>query len=230
MKLTTFGKTYELSSDELINDLALDYMGLILSGKREKARQLILTALDEGIPTKEIYLDVFQRSQREIGYLWETDQITVAKEHYSTAATQMIMAGLYSHIAKEIKKDKSVLIACIGGELHELGARMVADFFEMEGWDTYYVGANTPTDSLLKTIEEQKPDILGLSVTMSYNLPKLSELINRIRTETNVPQMKIIIGGRPFTISPDLWKKYNVDGYAENVEKAIEVADRLVKA
>ncbi len=42
--------------------------------------------------------------------------------------------------------------------------------------------------------------------------------------------MKIIIGGRPFTISPDLWKKYNVDGYAENVEKAIEVADRLVKA
>jgi methanogenic corrinoid protein MtbC1 len=86
------------------------------------------------------------------------------------------MAQLYSHIFKAEEKNKSALIACIGGELHELGARMVADFFEMDGWDTYYVSANTPADSLIKTIEEQKLDILGLSVNMSYKFAKFTKI------------------------------------------------------
>jgi methanogenic corrinoid protein MtbC1 len=205
-------------------------MRLLLSGKREDASQLITNAIKEGSTIKDIYLDVFQRTPREIGYLWETDQITVTKEHYYTAATQTIMAQLYSHIFKAEEKNKSALIACIGGELHELGARMVADFFEMDGWDTYYVSANTPADSLIKTIEEQKLDILGLSVNMFYNLPNLQKLIKCIKTETDVPEMKIIIGGRLFTISPELWKKFDVDGYAEDVEKAIEIADQLISA
>jgi signal transduction histidine kinase len=40
------------------------------------------------------------------------------------------------------------------------GARMVADFFELDGWDTYFLGANTPTDSILRAVEERRADIL----------------------------------------------------------------------
>jgi methanogenic corrinoid protein MtbC1 len=34
--------------------------------------------------------------------------------------------------------------------------RMVADFMEMEGWDTYYLGANTPTESVFTHRDSQK--------------------------------------------------------------------------
>ncbi len=230
MKITVADKIYELNHDEPLSGLALNYMRLLLLGKRQDASQLITNAVKEGFTLKELYLDVFQRTQQEIGYLWETDQINVAKEHYCTAATQMIMAQLYPYIFNENKRNRSAIIACIGGELHELGARMVADFFEMDGWDTYYIGANTPIESLLRTIEEQRPDILGISVTMADNLPKLRELIKRIRTEIDVGQMKIMVGGRLFTFSPELWKEFDVDAFADSVESAVVVANRLVES
>ncbi|HEY5309978.1 MAG TPA: cobalamin B12-binding domain-containing protein, partial [Casimicrobiaceae bacterium] len=51
----------------------------------------------------------------------------------------------------------------VSGDLHELGARMVADFFEMEGWDSYYTGANTPTGGVVQAIVERRPDVLAIS-------------------------------------------------------------------
>ena len=48
-----------------------------------------------------------------------------------------------------------MVATCIGGELHEIGIRMVADFFEMEGWDTYYLGANTPADAVVAELSAQ---------------------------------------------------------------------------
>jgi methanogenic corrinoid protein MtbC1 len=229
MKITINNKIYEIKAYEPISDLALDYMRLLLSGEKEEASQLILDALKSGITIKEIYLEVFQRTQREIGHLWETGQISVAKEHYCTAATQILMARLFSYVFKEQKENKTAVIACVGGELHELGARMVADFFEMDGWETYYIGANTPTDSLLSTVKAQQPDVLGISVTLRDNLPKLKEIIKRVRTELDMDHLKIIVGGHLFINSPDLWKTLEVDAYGENVEAAVTAANQLIE-
>lgn len=94
---------------------------------------------------KSIYLEVLQPVQREIGNLWQTNEVSVAQEHYCTAATQLIMGRLYPYLHLAPRNGKRVVVACVGGELHEVGARMVADILEMEGWDSYYLGANTPT-------------------------------------------------------------------------------------
>ncbi|MDZ7776615.1 MAG: hypothetical protein U5L09_13885 [Bacteroidales bacterium] len=54
------------------------------------------------------------------------------------------MSQLYPYIFNSQRVGKSMVAATVGGELHEMGIRMVADFFEMEGWDTWYLGANAP--------------------------------------------------------------------------------------
>jgi len=97
----------------------------------------------KGFLYKELYLKVSQRTQREVGRLWQLNRISVAQEHFCTGATQQIMAFLYPHLFRGGSKARRVLVACVGKELHEIGARMVADFFELEGWDSYFIGANT---------------------------------------------------------------------------------------
>jgi len=232
MSTSNLEDNYQLRTDPPISDSAKHYLGLLLKGERRKARHLIHNLLENGVPLKEIYLDIFQRVQREIGYLWETNQISVAEEHYCTASTQTIMAQLYPEIISNEEKGKVAVIACVGGELHELGARMVADFLEMDGWETYYVGANTPADSLITTIQEKQPDLVGISVTMSFNIPEVKELLERIHREVEIEgkDLKIIVGGRPFIVAPDLWKKLDdVDGFAEDIEDAVDLANALVK-
>ena len=155
------------------------------------------------------------------------NQVSVAQEHYCTAATQLIMSQLYPHIFATERIGRRLVATCVGGELHEIGIRMVADFFEMEGWDTYYLGANTPTESVVQTVVERSADILGVSATIAFHTSAVADLIANVRA-SEVGDVKILVGGYPFNIAPDLWRQVGADGCARDAQEAVELANRLV--
>jgi len=198
---------------------------LLLKGDQRSAGALILDAYQhKNVSIQDLYLHVFQVTQREIGRLWQLSMISVAKEHYCTAATQLIMGQLYPFIFKGNLSDKKVIVSCAQGELHELGARMVADFFELDGWDSHFLGANTPSASILDTIREIQPKVLALSATMTFHVQELAQLIRRVKTLPSVP--KILVGGYPFNLSTTLWQKVGADGYAADASLAVMAANQ----
>ncbi|MBN2281115.1 MAG: cobalamin-dependent protein [Candidatus Marinimicrobia bacterium] len=217
-----------LDQDTELAVLAQQYLNSLLRGDRNVAANLIFDAIEHGIPIKKIYLQVFQPVQYEVGRLWHLNKINVAKEHYCTAVTQNIIARLYAHLFTGQKSDKKIIATCAPGELHELGIRMVADFFQMEGWDTYFLGANTPMESLIETLSEIRPDILALSATVAFNVNKLATIIDSIRNTDGISDIKVMVGGYPFIKNPDLWKTIGANAFAKDAQQAIEVADKLI--
>jgi methylmalonyl-CoA mutase cobalamin-binding domain/chain len=208
---------------------ALTYLDYILDGKKYEANDLIFKAVSDGTEIKEIYLNVFQPVQQEIGRLWEENKISVAQEHYCTAVTQLIISRLYSNIFATERIGKTLIATCIGGELHELGIRMVADFFEMEGWETYYLGANTPIESIIKYIIRNNADLLAVSATMMIHIPIVEEMIQQIQ-KTDARDVKIMVGGYPFNIVPDLWKYIGADGFSPDADTAIKTASKILES
>lgn len=219
-----------MDEDLPLFNLSREYLDLLLQGKRGQASRLIQQAVDDGVKIKDIYLHVFQRSQYEVGRLWQINEISVAHEHYCTAATQMIMSQLYPRILSTEKTGRQMVMTCVHDELHELGARMVADFFELDGWDAYYLGANTPLKDILSTLEEKKPDLLGISTTITYHLGKLQDLIQAVKSTFPDQQIPILIGGRPFNVDPELGQKLGADGQALNAPEAVRVGTHLVSS
>ena len=128
--------------------LAARHLDFLLHGRRDDAGRFILSAVETGTSVKFIYREVLQPVQRELGRLWQTNDVSVAQEHYCTAATRLIMGQLYPYLPMASRIGKRVVVTCVGGELHEVGARMVADLFEMEGWDSYFLGTTMSTRSL----------------------------------------------------------------------------------
>lgn len=216
-----------IQGDQPIDLLARQYLETLLRADRRTASDLITNAVRQGLNVREIYTGVFQRTQREIGRLWQTNQISVAQEHFCTAATQMIMSQLYPYIFNGKRKDRGIVVTCVGGELHEIGARMVADFFEMDGWDSYFLGANTPPNSVIQTVAERSADVLAISATMTFNVNKVSEIIRLLRADSSA-RVRVMVGGYPFNLSPDLWQSVGADGYAHDAETAPIEAERLV--
>ncbi len=211
-----------------LGGLAKNYLDALFKGERKNASLMILEAVEKGVSIQEIYVHVFQRTQYEIGRLWQSNKISVAQEHYCTAATQLIMSQLYPYLFSTEKNGYQVVTTSVSGDLHEIGARMVADFFEIEGWDTYYLGANTPTESIIKFLTEEEPHLLGISATLTSHVSMVETLIKEIR-KTNVgKRIKILVGGRPFNAEPTLWKDVKADGYGENANEAISVAKNLI--
>jgi methanogenic corrinoid protein MtbC1 len=209
--------------------LANEYLTALLQGDRRQGSQLIIDAVAQGTSIKDIYLEVFQPCQQEIGRMWQTNQVSVAQEHFSTAATQMIMSQLYPYIFATKKNNQSMVATSVSGELHEIGMRMVADFLEMEGWDTYYLGANTPTESILRAIKDRNAKIIAISATIPFHVSKVTELVTQIRAYTFGSPVKIMVGGYPFNISHGLWQQVGADGYARNAQDAIAVAEELLQ-
>ena len=219
-----------LDESQPYSALAQKYLEMLRHGERSSASHLILDVIEQGMPIKDVYLKVFQPCQYEIGRLWQTNQISVAEEHYCTAATQLIMAQLYSKIFNTKKNGQRMVATCVGNELHEIGLHMVADFFEMEGWDTYYLGSNTPASSILQTLTERKPDILAISATMAFHINLVTDLIEQVRALPANRQIRILVGGYPFNVDPELWRQVGADGFAANAEQAILTANALLEA
>ena len=206
--------------------LAASYLEALLDGRRHDATGIILDAVHAGVKVDDIYLNVFQQTQAEIGRLWQMNRITVAQEHYVTAATQFVMAQLYPFIFAADRKGLRLVAASVGDELHELGIRMVADFFEMAGWDTCYIGASTPTRDLIATIADHRPNVVALSATLTTHLMRVAEVIDALHAIPDRPV--VLVGGYPFNISPELWRRLGADGTAVDARGAVQLAESLL--
>lgn len=204
------------------------YLEALLNSNRTQAYSVVKTLMDKKVTITDIYLYIFQEAMRDIGYKWLTGEINVGREHYATALTQSIMSSLYSSIFDGREKNLKFLGCAVGSELHEMGIRMVADVFEMNGWETNYLGANLPTEQIISYAIKYQPNIIGLSITMPYHISTLKETIDKIKQEEALENVKIIVGGLPFIKNESLYQKTGADGFAKDAVAAVKVANELV--
>jgi methanogenic corrinoid protein MtbC1 len=209
---------------EPLSEVAESYLAALLRYERHVAIRLILDAVDAGASVKDIYCFVFERCQREIGRLWQLNMATVAQEHYCTASTQLAMALLYPRIfAEKRTKIGTLVAACVPGELHEIGPRLVCDLLEMEGWDTTYLGASVPIAALLETVKARRPHVLAISAAMTFHVNAVRQLILALRGSNIAPLPQILVGGYAFRLAPELWRDVGADGFAKDSLETIDL-------
>ena len=122
------------------------------------------------------------------------------------------------------------MATCASGEQHELGMRMVADIFQLEGWNTHFLGANVPKAGVIRMLVDVRADVLALSTTLTSNLPRVADLIAAVRSQPELAAIKVIVGGLAFRAAPELWRTVNADGYAADTMSALSLAETLKPA
>jgi methanogenic corrinoid protein MtbC1 len=194
------------------------------------ARETLENAITAGMALARIYSGVLPPLMREIGRLWQMNEISVAHEHYCSAAVQSILSGFYGRLfGATPRSGRSMLVACVENEQHELGARTIADVFELSGWRTSFLGANLPPRELVTLLKkaDYTPDLIALSATMPAHISKLASTIAAIRDGSNIP---IMVGGYLFHGSAGLATRMGADGCADDAQAALAVAAELVGA
>lgn len=211
-----------------LGKLAAEYLLKVLEGDRLSACARVLEAAKAGTPVPSIYLQVFIPVQHELGRMWHLGEINVAEEHFATATTQLAMAQLLA-IAERRPFDGRVMVAgAVEGNAHDIGVRVVADFFELAGWRTIYLGANVPADDLVSAAVDFDADLVAISAMLTTQLQKVEDTVTLLREKFPVGRPKIVVGGAAFKTLPDLWRLYGADAFAETADRAVEVGDLLV--
>ena len=213
----------------ILSDHARIFLQFLLDKNRQGANQFIQSLIQDNYEIEDIYLDIIQSSMREIGRLWQFRHINVADEHMATVITQFVMAQMYPFIFNTPRNGKKMVALALGDELHEIGIRMVADLFEYRGFETHYLGGNMPIESVIAYLRKHQPDIIALSVTLGNHLSHLTSLIEKIKNDSTLAAIKILIGGQAIALIQHPEQVFKVDGYAANGKEAVKVGELLVR-
>ncbi|MBM9537820.1 cobalamin B12-binding domain-containing protein [Desulfobulbus alkaliphilus] len=184
----------------ITEDVYQNYLALLLNGNRRACSRMVQQLLDRDIDIQTLYADLFQKSLYEVGLLWEFNRISVAKEHLVTAITEGLLNLVYPRLFEKAgscsRNGGKVITSCAANEFHQIGGKMVADIFELNGWDSQFLGANTPVDHMLAHIQDENPDLVSLSVSVYCNMPALKDGVEAIRG--NFHHLDILVGGQAF--------------------------------
>ncbi|MCE9593669.1 MAG: cobalamin-dependent protein [Planctomycetes bacterium] len=200
----------------------------ILEGRRDDALRLLLAPLDEGLSVSEIETRIVAPLQAEVGLMWQRGEIHVHEEHLGSQIIEEALVLLRSKLARSAPNGKSVLVCSVAGNLHDMGSRIVADHFEIDGWNTVRLGANVPGEDLGRAVIDFRADLVALSVTLTSQVRNTAAIIEAMRAYCGAQEPPILVGGPPFSLVPDLWQAVGADGCADSAQSAVREGRRLL--
>jgi methanogenic corrinoid protein MtbC1/DNA-binding CsgD family transcriptional regulator len=206
--------------DHASGDLATRYTEALLTKDTHPrhANDLLMRALDSGVPLLTLYIEVIPTALASVGQKWESGEISVADEHIATGIVRDGLYDLSRRAERRPPRDLSILVAAVDEELHDLPTRILSDVLIADGWQVLCVGAATPVDALARLVIDREPDVVALSVTMAHFVPALEESVRRLRA-ADVPPTYILIGGQGMTAGG----LYGADAVVSRLDEAISI-------
>jgi methanogenic corrinoid protein MtbC1 len=203
---------------------ATAFEGALLSGEQARALDLMNSCIDEGCSLSDFEQHVIQPSLYRIGEKWQGNQVTVAQEHLATAIVQSVMTIGLLRSPPPPSTGKRILLACVEGNHHAIGARMVCDAFQLAGWTVDFLGADVPTTSLVGHIVGRKYDLIGLSVSFPQQLSVVRDVIAQLTERMGVERPPIIIGGIAINRFDQLAHLVGADASCADAQSAVAYA------
>jgi len=205
------------------------YLDSLLQGDRNHCRAVIEETIQSGTPANSVYVDVIWPIMTEIEQLFRTDKITPTQEHLGTRINRTIVDQLQNKLPRRPRKNKKIAVCCAPNELQELGAQMIADLFESDGWQVRFLGGGLSNDDILSFVNEYAPDILLLYGTRPKQAPDIRRLIDIIKDVNAWPHMRIMLSGGVFNRAEGLWEEIGADLFAATAFEALHAASRDVQ-
>jgi methanogenic corrinoid protein MtbC1 len=129
----------------------------------------------------------------QIGDLWHTGQLRISHEHLASSVTRAFLENLNTSYSISTSAP-NIIVTTPAGQLHELGATIVATIASANGWQVTYLGPSLPAEEIALAAIQKQTKAVALSLVYPTDDPHLkSELIKlRHHLPKNMP---LLIGG-----------------------------------
>lgn len=216
---TSVGEAPADSGAMLPDDAAEGFTQALLDSNRMLAQQILCTEVGDARTLFGGLSRIVQPAMYQVGRLWHSARISVADEHVATSIANHAIRGAYRKLQPPSAGKRKVILACTERNQHSMGLEMVSWVFEMAGWETIFLGANAPSDALIRMIDQQQPDGVGLSVSTAPQLRAALQVCEKIRAEFQGRMPALLLGGHVFHLVPELRKLPRADAVLMDVSQ-----------
>jgi MerR family transcriptional regulator, light-induced transcriptional regulator len=175
---------------------------------RSGAVALALGAVaDKRIGVAHLYTQVLSPYLATICSRWQHGAEQVWQEHFASHVVRTIVEALYPTVAAAAAgvepRGETVLLVCPPREEHELGLRMLADRFELAGYRSVFLGADTPVSEIIAAGRAVRATIVAMSVSTVFERMELRCFVDSVHE--GLPGARLLLGGPAFARDPGAW-------------------------
>lgn len=162
----------------------------------------------------------------EVGAKYEKGEFFLPQLMQSAnAAKQAIAAATARMPDAKPAANRTVLLATVHGDVHDIGKNIVATLLGSYGFGVIDLGRDVPPEKVLAAVQESGVTLVGLSALMTTTVPAMRATIELLRKET--PEVRIMVGGAVLT--EGLARELGADGYAPDAMGAVRYVSELLK-
>ena len=110
---------------------------------QSQAGEVVEKALKLGWTVDDVRFHLITPALYDVGARWERGEIGVADEHLASSICEWLLFALAGRVRRPRPSGRRALVGCSEGELHALGARMIAHVLSESGWMVMLLGADT---------------------------------------------------------------------------------------
>jgi len=198
---------------------------------KPNAVRIALDALETGkVGIVELYNELLMPVQNKMELEERRESVAIWKEHFRTSVVRTVIEYCYPRVVNEGMRNsfragrKKILIFCPVEEYHDVGARMIADFFTLCGHQVYFLGSNTPPEALLQAMVRLRPEVIAMGVSNYFNLVAARRTIEDVRKILG-DEISIILGGAAFKDNLSVVKEIGGDYYVDSYDAVVRISE-----
>ena len=173
----------------------------------EGAANAVLDECLASLSLARVIEDVIPAAMAEIGSRWQEGVATVAQEHFASSVVRGRLLGLARGWGEGA--GPLALLACVAGELHDLGLITFGLALRQRGWRIAYLGADTPLDTIDDAVNGLRPRVVVLSASEPSRLTAIADELASLAT-----RVPVSVGGRGSATLPSIEGVTRLDGIA----------------
>jgi 5-methyltetrahydrofolate--homocysteine methyltransferase len=198
----------------------------VIAGSAKHVKEYTDTAVAQGLDVSMILNDGLIAGMNVVGALFKNDEVYVPEVLMSARAMHTGLAVIKPLIASAGIKEKGVVaIGTVKGDMHDIGKNLVIMMLEGAGYKVIDLGIDVPTEKFVRALEEQRPQVIGLSALLTTTMPQMQGIVEKLKEYGD--RIKIIVGGAPITAK--FAKDIGADGYAADAATAVEKVAELIQ-
>ena len=203
-----------------------DYLASLFEADRPKCRGLLRRARRSGISATDLLLEVIWPSMDQVAELFSEDRIDFVAEHIATRINRTLADQLQADLTMAEPTGQKLIVACSDTQTHELGAQIIADLFEADGWEVRFVGSGVPMDELVHLVGRIRPDMLTYYGTEAGGIPEVRRTLLMLHRIGASPNTAVLAVGGVFNRAQGLWIEVGADDFAPDPRTALDKARR----
>ncbi|SDE77288.1 homocysteine S-methyltransferase family protein [Sporomusa acidovorans] len=197
----------------------------VVNGETTGVAPLVRQALAENFTPLVITEQALTAAMNQVGQAFSQGkcflpQVLLSAETMRTAFNT-IKEVLPAHQTQSLG---TVVLATVKGDIHDLGKNIVAALLENNGFTVIDLGKDVAAETIVQTVLEQQPHIVGLCALMTTTLPQIDHTIAALKAANY--KGKTIVGGAVLTETYS--RQAGADAYAANGVTAVNIAKQLV--